>query len=190
MIRSNGDAICVTDGTARILAGMGLAAPGEGAPGSGGPVTPDGDAGAVGGAAIPGNGFGFTDAEVEWMASNGAVHVAYDPNWFPLEYRDDSGEIGGISKTYIALFQDATGMEFVTIDAASWEDALAAVRDGRADILPAAARTEERSEYLGFTAPHTTITVDIMTHGKKSLPGRSWQAQGGHGQRLCGRIVA
>ena len=160
MIRNSGQAICVTDGAAAVLAELGIAGVADVTPASDGGT--GADAATDGAAAIATD--MFTDAEIEWIMANPVVRVAHDPGWFPIEFGDGPGEIGGVSGAYTALYEQATGIDFVSIDAPSWAAALAAVRDGRADMLPSAAMTEERSEYLGFTSPHTVLTADIIVH--------------------------
>ena len=110
---------------------------------------------------------GFTEEEMAWIQGNPTVRVAYDPGWPPIEYIDESGQLAGVSARYVQIFKDATGIDFVTVEISDWSDALNAIKDGRADIIPSLKDTEPRRQFMDFTTPHTTITANIITIGEE-----------------------
>lgn len=105
----------------------------------------------------------LTGEEASWLVDNPTIRVAYDPSWQPVEYVNDDGELDGLAGQYVARFEEFTGADFETADIRNWADALAAVRDGRADILTMVVDTEGRHEFLEFTTPHTYIQADMVT---------------------------
>ena len=112
----------------------------------------------------------MTDAEKMWLETRQTIRVAYDPAWYPFEYMDkESGKTGGLSGKYFAEIESSTGADLVTIEISDWADALESVKDGRADMLLMAADTEQRREFLGFTEPHSRISVDMITVGTQTL---------------------
>ncbi len=112
----------------------------------------------------------MTDAEKTWLGTRQTIRVAYDPAWYPFEYMDkESGKTGGLSGKYFAEIESSTGADLVAIEISDWADALESVKDGRADILLMVADTEQRREFLGFTEPHSRISVDMITVGTQTL---------------------
>ena len=99
----------------------------------------------------------WTAEENAWLADNPIIRVAYDPGWFPIEYINEAGQLSGVTAAYVAEFKRVTGADFQAIQTADWSGALQAIRDRDADVLFMVADTAERSEYMGFTAPHYTI---------------------------------
>ena len=110
----------------------------------------------------------LTAAEQAWLASGPTIRVAYDPDWPPIEF-DMDGEVAGLSAVYMQLAAAMTGAEFVPVPRAEWPDALAAVRSGEADVIFSLARTADREEYLGFTAPHTVLAWQIVTASARAI---------------------
>ena len=98
----------------------------------------------------------WTAEEDEWLANN-PIRVAYDPGWFPIEYLDEAGRLSGVTGAYVAEFERITGADLQVAQIADWSAALQAMRDRDADVIFMVVNTAERSEYMGFTAPHFTI---------------------------------
>ena len=101
--------------------------------------------------------------EEAWVRDNLAVKVAYDPDWFPIEYIDESGELSGITSGYITEFERITEMDFQSVPIANWTHALQSIRDGSADVIFMIAHTPERAVYMNFTTPHYTIESRLAT---------------------------
>ncbi len=112
----------------------------------------------------------LTDAEAAWLDDNGAIRVAYDPAWQPIEYLNDAGDVDGLTAWYMARVGQYTGADLVGAEGFStWAGALDAARNGGADVLMMIADTEGRHEFLDFTRPHTTLTADMVTLGERDI---------------------
>ena len=107
-------------------------------------------------------------SEEAWLSSAPKIRVAYDPDWPPIEF-NMHGEIAGLSAAYIQLATTMTGAEFVPVQKDDWSGALAAVRSSEADVLFSLARTSDREEFLGFTAPHTVLPWHIVTASARTI---------------------
>ena len=107
----------------------------------------------------------LTPEEETWIDNNPVVQVAYDPDFAPFEYIDESGSLGGPARAYMDRFTDLMGVQFELINAETWSDSLEAMRTGDADVMFMVAVTEEREEFMGFTEPHTVLTWDMITRG-------------------------
>lgn len=176
MVKNNGNAICVKKESAVVLAERGLATAVPNAP-----TTEDmskhmdakyRDAHketASSEDTMAGKVPELTEEEREWVVENPTINVAYDPSWPPLEYIDKNGDLAGLATEYMPRLESRTGLDFVPIQVANWTDALESIRDGRADIIISITDTEERQEFMGFTTPHTTVSVDMLTLGPQEI---------------------
>lgn len=110
----------------------------------------------------------LTDAERKWMAENPAIRVAYDPDFAPYEYQGPDG-LEGLTPEYVKAFEKVTRLDLEIVESASWNDALDAAREGRADMLAMIAETPQRTAYFGFTEPHTKVDWNMVTTGSEQI---------------------
>ena len=111
----------------------------------------------------------LTIAEQTWLDNHPTISVAYDPDWPPFEFIDDDGNLAGLTAGYVSRFEELTGADLVPLELESWSDALAAIKDGGADLAFEVVETAERSEYMGFTEPHTVMSWDMVTTAVESM---------------------
>lgn len=107
--------------------------------------------------------FALTEAEKHWAAANPVIRVAPDPSYKPVESLDKNGHLAGISADYLALLERKTGLRFKVMKPRNWDDAMRMVREGEADILSAATRTDAREKYMTFASPHIELPGVIIT---------------------------
>ena len=105
----------------------------------------------------------LTEPEMEWMAGEPTVRVAYDQGWPPYEYRDADGMPAGFPYYYMYVMEKLTGADFEPVHTDTWTEALEGLRTGTADMAFSIENTPERSEYLGFTEPYIMIPNSIVT---------------------------
>ena len=105
----------------------------------------------------------LTEEELQWIAQNPSIHVAYDPEWPPIEFRDEHGNMMGIGAQYEFIFERDLGIDIVQINVPSWSDALLAVQEGDAQILMLLGHTPDRGVYLDFTEPHSVLPWSMVT---------------------------
>lgn len=105
----------------------------------------------------------LTQAEKRWVASNPVIRVAPDPSYKPIESLDSTGQLTGMSADYLSLLTRITGLQFKMMKPRDWDDAMRMVRDGEADILSAATKTDDRQKYFTFTSPHIELPGVIIT---------------------------
>ena len=86
------------------------------------------------------------------------LRVVMDNTYPPYVFLDSRGVPQGILPDQWRLWQERTGVR-VEITALDWQDALAAMRAGRHDVLDTAFRTEERDQWLEFGRPYARIEV-------------------------------
>lgn len=105
----------------------------------------------------------FTDEERRWLDDHPEIRVAYDANWPPYEYVDDSGNLAGVTGAMADVFAMATGSEFVkAASITTWGDALDAMSNGDADMMFMVENTKERNAYMDFTDEWYVLPIDIV----------------------------
>ena len=105
----------------------------------------------------------YTAEQMAWLQENPVIRVAYDPYWSPVEYVDESGMLAGVTARYIDEFAHLTGATFQQADVSDWSDALNSIRERSADVMFMVVHTDDRSEYMGFTAPHYSEENRLIT---------------------------
>jgi len=105
----------------------------------------------------------LTPDERAWISAHPVITVAPDPNFPPIEYFDENGDYRGIAADYLVLIAEQTGIRFDVVRSASWNELLQSVKRHEVDALPAAAQTEERSQYLLFSDPLLVLPGVIIT---------------------------
>lgn len=109
--------------------------------------------------------WGLTAAERKWMAENPVIRVGFDSDFPPYEYVGGPDGIAGLTPQYIRMLEQVTRLDYYPAQFESWTDALDATKEGRADMLTVIAETPQRTAYLGFTEPHTTVDWNMITTG-------------------------
>lgn len=91
------------------------------------------------------------------------IIVADDRAYPPFAFIDADGRPRGITVDLWNLWSKKTGIA-VEFRLAEWETALAAVRDGQADVVGALFRTPQREEQFDFTSPNHNIVTSLFFH--------------------------
>jgi signal transduction histidine kinase len=91
--------------------------------------------------------------EADYLAQHGPVRLCVDPDWVPFESINAQGEHEGIAADLLALVAKRTGLRLELVKTASWDESLAASREGRCDILSFLNKTPQREKWLLFTRP-------------------------------------
>jgi len=102
-------------------------------------------------------------AQRAWLAQHPVIRVAPDPDFAPFEWFNGEGQYKGIGADYLALVGKRLGVEFRIVHAKNWRAVLAMARKHEVDVLPAAARSPQRDEYLLFTKPHIIVPGVVIT---------------------------
>ncbi|MFI8745026.1 response regulator [Pseudomonas sp. NPDC077186] len=96
----------------------------------------------------------LSKAEQHWLAQHPQLLVGVErTGWPPFDMVED-GRYEGISADYLRLLGERLGVEIDAVYFDDWEQALAALREGRIEILPSVARTPEREGWMRFSDPY------------------------------------
>ncbi len=105
---------------------------------------------------------GLSAAETDFLFSKKEITYCVDPEWMPFEGIVNGRHIG-ISADYLSAFQKRLPVPLRLMPTTSWQQSLDFVEHRRCDMLPLAAPTEQRSQYLNFTTPYLTLPVVLAT---------------------------
>ncbi|MBW2630647.1 MAG: transporter substrate-binding domain-containing protein [Deltaproteobacteria bacterium] len=108
----------------------------------------------------------LTEKERNWLSAHPVIRIAPDPYFPPIEYFDKDGSYTGIAADYIAILEEKLGVKFKVVRCKNWNEVLEKARIRKVDVLPAAAQTPERSEYVLFCDPHIVLPGVIITRKK------------------------
>jgi len=117
----------------------------------------------------------FTEQESRYIREHGTVTMCVDPDWAPFETINEKGEHQGIAADLVRLVAERTGLRFELTPTASWDESLAASKDGRCKILSFLNKTPQREKWLIFTAPifsDTNVFITREEHPFISDPGK------------------
>lgn len=98
-----------------------------------------------------------------YITQNPEIIAGVDPNFYPLEMFNERGQYSGLGADYLKIISKLTGLDFQPGPQADWASTEEKTRNGQIHILPAAAKTARRSEYLLFTPPYISLPGIIMT---------------------------
>lgn len=107
--------------------------------------------------------------EREWIAAHPVIRLAPDPYYPPIEYFDENGEFRGVAADYIELISQRLGIYFEIVHLETWDEVIGKAQSRQIDMLSAATRTPQRSEYMLFTFPYIDFPSAIIV--EKNIQG-------------------
>ncbi|MRS02416.1 PAS domain S-box protein, partial [bacterium] len=111
----------------------------------------------------------LTSAEKTWLKAHPIIRLAPDPDFPPTEFFDANGNHRGIAADYTDLLQKRLGIQFQIVKLHDWGEVLRKARRREIDVIAAATKTPERSEYLIFTKPYLEFPAVLVA--KKGFKG-------------------
>ncbi|PJI97319.1 periplasmic/7TM domain sensor diguanylate cyclase [Acidovorax sp. 69] len=95
----------------------------------------------------------LSESETVYLASQNPVSLCVDPDWWPFETINTSGQHVGISADLLDLVAKRLGMQFKLHQTRTWEESLVASQAGNCRLMSFLNRTPERERWLIFTEP-------------------------------------
>ncbi len=111
----------------------------------------------------------LTSEEKEFLSDTPDLRVGPDPFFPPIEYFDPQNTYQGISADFLSEVEKLLNIRFAIIEEKSWKAVIKKAQNREIDILGAAAKTPQRSNYLDFTKPYLTFPAVIITR-KNVIP--------------------
>ncbi|KHK01601.1 transporter substrate-binding domain-containing protein [Desulfovibrio sp. TomC] len=113
--------------------------------------------------------------EARYVEEHGLVTLCVDPDWAPFESINAQGAHEGIAADLLRLVAERTGLRWQLVPTASWDESLAASRDGRCQLLSFLNKTPQREEWLIFSRPlfsDVNVFITREEHPFISDPGK------------------
>lgn len=95
----------------------------------------------------------LNNREQYYVQTHGPVTLCVDPDWIPFERINENGEHEGIAADLLHLVAERTGLTFKLVNTASWDESLAASKEGKCQALSFLNQTPKREEWLIFSDP-------------------------------------
>jgi len=95
----------------------------------------------------------LSESERAYLQVHPSIALCVDPDWWPFEVVDASGQHAGISADLIALVSQRTGMRPQLHPTHTWEESLKAAQAGACLALSFLNSTPDRDQWLIFTEP-------------------------------------
>ena len=101
--------------------------------------------------------------ELEWISSHPVIRYGAEKDWAPYDFINEHGSHTGLTKDYLQLISQSSGLKFVAI-IDDWDKLLQQLSLQKIDLLPAIYFSESRNKYLNFTQPYLSILDYFFIH--------------------------
>ena len=101
--------------------------------------------------------------ERSWLAAHRDIRLGVDPQWAPFEYFDATKTYSGISSGYVKKINEELGLNMHPLHGLSWSEIMEKAEAGEVDLLPCIMESSERSKFLNFTKPYTSLPMVILS---------------------------
>ncbi|WP_428565207.1 MAG: transporter substrate-binding domain-containing protein [Solidesulfovibrio sp. DCME] len=133
----------------------------------------------------------LTPSEQAMLTRLGVVRLCVHPDWMPFGRIDEQGRFEGMAADVVDRLAGRIGVDLRLVPTRTWEESLAALAEGKCDIIPAVIPTPELQKSLAFTRPYlstplvaatlqdTLFVPDLASlAGKRigTVRGRAWNA--------------
>jgi two-component system, NarL family, sensor histidine kinase EvgS len=105
----------------------------------------------------------LTEEERVWLRDHPVIRVGHDPDWPPIEFSNERGELSGMSGDYLNLVEHRLGVKFERVQNLSWQEVYARQKRWEIDVATCVAATPPRLEFWAFTKPYLRIPIAIAT---------------------------
>jgi PAS domain S-box-containing protein len=109
----------------------------------------------------------LTEEESAWLKEHPVIRIAPDPDTPPIEWFDENGGYQGITAEFINLISKGLNVKFEIVRCKTWDEVLSKAKNREVDLIPAAAQTPERAEYMLFSEPYLVFSGVIITKSEK-----------------------
>ena len=104
----------------------------------------------------------LTPEERAWVADHPLLRVGSSATYGPFTFADEDGRTTGLSVDYTRRLSELTGLHFDFQPAKTFGENLAALTDGRIDLLMSLRETPERAQTIGFTRPYIIVPAVLL----------------------------
>ena len=110
----------------------------------------------------------FSKEETKWLNKNLTIKYGFDPNYKPLEYKDDIFNHLGIIADIFELIKSKVNLNLVSVAAPSNKEVFEFLKDKKIDMISAVGKTKDNKKYLKFSKNNLYSTPYVFV-AKKDL---------------------
>lgn len=120
----------------------------------------------------------LTQSEKQWVLDHPIVTYGAEKEWAPYEFLDSEGNQQGISRDFLDIVSEKTGLIFMP-HYGPWSEILQKTKDAEIDLLATIYYAKEREQYFSFTSsyasdtPYFFVNQSITTSNINDLFGKT-----------------
>ena len=104
----------------------------------------------------------FSTEEQAWLDQHPRIKIATQPDLAPFQFTSETGAAVGITHDYLTLIARKLGVSIQPVISENWQQSLALVKSGEADLLSGTEQTPALKQNLAFTSPYTSFPDVIV----------------------------
>lgn len=105
----------------------------------------------------------LSEEELQWIAENPSISVAFDGYFPPYSFLNDNGELEGFSVDVFKILGQRLGLEINPYPQNEWSELYSAAQQYELDAVATMVEREERTEWFLFTEPYIQKSLVIIT---------------------------
>lgn len=107
----------------------------------------------------------LSEEERAWLLTHkDSIRVAQDPLYAPVEFRNERGEIEGVSNDYLNLLEKKLKLKFIRISENTLTENLQLMKEKKVEMATSLSKTPDRDKYMLFTEPYFKSPVVIVSN--------------------------
>ncbi|MFO7838806.1 MAG: transporter substrate-binding domain-containing protein, partial [Desulfosalsimonadaceae bacterium] len=109
--------------------------------------------------------------ERKWLEEKEELRIAVHPSWPPFEEIDASGSCIGIAADIMDLLSERIGIPIRVMPTESWQESLAAMENGRCDLLSSVSKSNPEKPGFVVSKPYiNSVNVMVVRDGQSYIP--------------------
>lgn len=106
----------------------------------------------------------LTVEEQAWLETHPLIRIAFDGDFPPYSFIDDSGQLAGIAYDTLQLMGQKLNIEFKIDDRTVWSDIYRDALDKKIDVIATMVNRSNREQLFSFTHPYIFKSLVVITH--------------------------
>lgn len=105
----------------------------------------------------------LNEKEYNYLKNLKSISMCVDPDWMPYEKLDKNGNLKGLTKDYLQIFQNKLDDKIEIIKTKDWTETLIFMKEKKCDIISLAMKTKKREEHMDFTPPYLIVPLVLAS---------------------------